>query len=66
MMASRSAASSPYLVDSRPTLAVVILCVAIRGKSTKVGLRFPPPLSPSLPPFLGVVTLCVAIRGKRH
>lgn len=37
MMASRSAASSPYLVDSRPTLCVVTLCVAIRGKSTKIG-----------------------------
>ena len=36
MMAGRSAASSPYLVDSRPTLSVVTLCVAIRGKSTKI------------------------------
>lgn len=29
--------SSPYYMESRPTLAVVTLCVAIRGQSTKVG-----------------------------
>lgn len=29
--------SSPYFRDNRPTLAVVTLCVAIRGQSTKMG-----------------------------
>lgn len=33
----RSSYNSPYFTDSRPTLAVVTLCVAIRGSSTKIG-----------------------------
>lgn len=32
MMTRRSLEEQPYLVDARPTLAVVTLCVAIRGQ----------------------------------
>lgn len=33
MMMGRSLDQQPYLVDARPTLAVVTICVAIRGQA---------------------------------
>lgn len=37
VMERRAVAASPYYSENTPTLAVVTLCVAIRGQSTKVG-----------------------------